>query len=138
MNTEQIKTQANALFTQASFIAVIRSETEHEQALELMESLIEDYDTNEPLIDILCHSITEWESKSNQFIEFNQAVAAMGNGVAVLKTLMDQYQLKTSDFENEIGSKSLVSMITNNQRQLTLGHIHALSKRFGLSPKVFV
>ena len=138
MNTEQIKMQANALFAQAGFIASIHSAAEYEQALTLMESLIEDYEDNEPLIDILCHSIAEWEAKSEEFTEFNQAVAQMNNGVAVLKTLMDQYQLKTSDFENEIGSKSLVSMITNNQRQLTLGHIHALAKRFGLSPKVFV
>jgi HTH-type transcriptional regulator/antitoxin HigA len=90
MNTEQIKTQANALFTQASFIASIRSAAEHEQALELMESLIEDYDANELLINILCRSITEWESKSADFAEFNQAVEAMNNGVSMLNTPTDQ------------------------------------------------
>jgi HTH-type transcriptional regulator/antitoxin HigA len=138
MNIEQIKSQANALFSGAGFIASIDTNEEYEQALTLMESLIEDYDANEPLIDILCHSITQWEATAQQFSEFNQAVAKMSNGAAVLKTLMDQYQLKTSDFQNEIGSKSLVSMITNNKRQLTLSHIHALAERFGLSPSVFV
>jgi len=62
----------------------------------------------------------------------------MNNGVAVLKTLMDQYNLGVGGFGMAIDGKSLVSLITNNKRQLTLGHIHALAKRFNLPPKAFV
>lgn len=138
MNLNQIKDDAHRLFSEASFIAEIKSNDEHEQALELVESLLEDYEENEPLIDLLSRSIERWESTSKDFAEFNRRVNEMGNGVAVLKTIMDQYELGVNDFENEIGGKSLVSLITNNKRQLTLGHIHALARRFNLDPKAFV
>jgi HTH-type transcriptional regulator/antitoxin HigA len=51
---------------------------------------------------------------------------------------MDQYQLTQSDFENEIGKKSLVSRILNGQRTLTLDHMRALAKGFGLPVSAFV
>jgi len=138
MNLNQIKDNAHRLFSEAGFIAEIKSTEEHEQALELVENLIEDYDENEQLIDLVSRSIQEWESTSEEFADFNRRINDMNNGVAVLKTLMDQYNLGVNDFEKEIGGKSLVSLITNNKRQLTLGHIHALAKRFNLPPKTFV
>jgi HTH-type transcriptional regulator/antitoxin HigA len=138
MNLNQIKYDASRLFSEARFIAEIKTDIEHQLALELVENLIEDYDENESLIDLLSRSIERWESTSEEFAEFNDRVSGMGNGVAVLKTLMDQYSLGVNDFENEIGGKSIVSLITNNKRQLTLGHIHALAKRFKLDPKTFV
>lgn len=138
MNLNKIKDDAHRLFAEASFIAEIKSDDEHAQALELVESLLDEYDQYEPLIDLLSRSIERWESASEEFAEFNRRINEMGNGVAVLKTIMDQYDLGVNDFENEIGSKSLVSLITNHKRQLTLGHIHALAKRFNLNPKAFV
>ena len=50
---------------------------------------------------------------------------------------MEQYDLGVADFP-EIGSKSLVSRIINRKRKLTLNHIHALSKRFGIDPALFL
>lgn len=47
----------------------------------------------------------------------------MDSGVAVLRTLMQQYGLKTSDFKNEIGGKSMVSMVLNGSRTLSRPHI---------------
>jgi HTH-type transcriptional regulator/antitoxin HigA len=38
----------------------------------------------------------------------------------------------------EIGSQSLVSKILNGERKLTVEHIKYLSKRFGVSPSVFI
>jgi HTH-type transcriptional regulator/antitoxin HigA len=51
---------------------------------------------------------------------------------------MYQYQLKADDLKEEIGSKSLVSMILNGTRNLTVDHIKALSVRFNTSPAVFI
>ena len=75
--------------------------------------------------------------RSGLFSEFNKRISELDSGAAVLRTLMDQYQLKAEDLREEIGSKSLVSMILNGSRKLTLEHIQALSKRFKISPEVF-
>ena len=137
MNFSAVKTKAKALFEEASFITEITNEADYENALALMDDLIEDYDENRMLIILLAHSIEVWENASPEFEAFNQRLTQLDDGVAVLRTLIDQHQLKIDDFQNEIGSKSLVSMILNGSRQLTREHIQALSLRFGLSPSLF-
>ena len=129
--------KAQALFAEASFIVEIDSEQAYEDALSLMDVLIEDYDNNRTLITLLSHSIEQWEDTSPEFAAFNQRIQQLDSGVAVLKTLMDQQGLKAEDLKQEIGSKSLVSMVLNGSRNLTREHIQALSVRFGLSPAVF-
>ncbi|MGO8658185.1 hypothetical protein ACC771_21690, partial [Rhizobium ruizarguesonis] len=51
---------------------------------------------------------------------FNARIAAIPQELAMLRTLMDQYGLNQSSFQKEIGRRSLVSMIMNGQRALTL------------------
>lgn len=46
---------------------------------------------------------------------------AMPGGIAVIRTLMDQYGLTLSDLP-EIGSKSMVSRVLSGKRKLTLEH----------------
>ena len=133
----QVKEQARSLFTNASFLVHIHSNEEYEQALAFMEELIEEYDLYEPLIELLSASIERWENSASEFTEFNQKVAATDNGVAVLRTLMDQYHLKTDDFKNEIGGKSMVSIILSGSRKLSKDHIQALCDRFKISPALF-
>jgi HTH-type transcriptional regulator/antitoxin HigA len=57
--------------------------------------------------------------------------------IDMLEFLMDEHNLSQSDFP-EIGSQSLVSKILSGERQLTVEHIQKLSKRFGVSPSVFI
>jgi HTH-type transcriptional regulator/antitoxin HigA len=136
MGFETIKDKANALFEEASFIAHIANEAEYAQALALMDELVEDYEHNGPLIEILAHAIQNWEDESDEFAEFNARVAKLG-GVDVLRLLMEQHGLGIADLP-EIGSKSLVSKILNGRgRNLTKDHIAALSKRFSVSPAIF-
>lgn len=137
MRFSNLKEKAEDLFSEASFIGRIHSEEDYEKALELMDELIEDYDRYLPLIEVLSASIEKWENESDQFSEFNKRIVELDDGVAVLRTLMDQYQLKGDDLRNELGSKSLVSMILNGSRNLTRNHIQALSQRFKISPAVF-
>ncbi len=137
MNFAQLKTQATDLFSEASFIHHIDNDADYEQALALMDELIEDYDQYKPLIELLSISIEKWENQAPEFAEFNQRIAALDDGVAVLRTLMDQYQIKAEDLKAEIGSKSLVSMILGGSRKLTRDHIQSLSERFRLEPSVF-
>ena len=55
MNLQRIEQGLNHIAAEASFILKINDETEHAQALGLMEQLIEDYHKHEPLIDMLCY-----------------------------------------------------------------------------------
>ena len=137
MDFAAVKTKAKELFAQASFISVIKHEADYKNALALMEELLEDYDEHRTLIGILANAIEEWENVAPEFAEFNQRVAQLDDGVAVLRTLIDQYQLKAEDLKNEIGSKSLVSMILNGSRNMTREHIQALSLRFNMNPAIF-
>ncbi|WP_082694803.1 helix-turn-helix domain-containing protein [Rheinheimera sp. EpRS3] len=56
----------------------------------------------------------------------------------MLRRLITQQSLTQSNFQQEICGKSLVSQILSGKRSLTLGHIHALSKRFGIPAAMFV
>lgn len=144
-NTEQreikmgfalLKKKAHALLDHAGWIAHIKNNDQYETALSLMEELIENYDENLPLIEILSVSIARFEDEDKSFQKFNRSIQKMNSDVSVLKVLMDQYQLGVDDFP-DIGSKSLVSKIINHQRRLTVDHISALCKRFKISPSLF-
>ena len=130
-------TKVNDLSEGTGFVARIHNNDEYEQALELMDDLIEEYDRNLPRIEVLASSIEEWENEAEDLAEFNKRVEKLDDGVAVLQTLMDQYQLKADDLKSEIGSESLVSMILNGSKKLTRDHVRALSGRFNIPPSVF-
>lgn len=137
MNFVTLKQKAIDCFSEAAFISRIHNEAEYEQALALMDELVEDYDKYLPLIEALSASIEKWENQAAYFSEFNRRIAALDDGAAILRTLMDQHQLKADDLKDEIGGKSLVSMILNGSRNLTREHIQALCGRFKISPAVF-
>lgn len=128
--------KADALFQTASFVGHINSDDEYQQSIELMDTLIEDYDHNRSLIEVLSIAIERWENEAKEFTQFNRRIKNMDVGLVTLKTLMEQYELGVADLP-EIGSKSLVSKILHGERRLTRDHIDALSKRFGISPALF-
>ena len=132
-----IEEKADSLFGEASFLSEICNIADYEDALALMDELIDDYENNRPLIELLSNSIQRWEDRSEVFSEFNERINSEDPAVATLRLLMSQYQLGGSDLP-EIGSKSLVSKILNQcGRQLTRQHIAALSERFEISPALF-
>ncbi len=137
MNFLLVKSKALDFFSEAGFVSHIKDQTDYKNALDLMSELVEDYDTYLPLIEVLSVSIERWENESDELAEFNQRIAQLNDGVAVLRTLMDQHQLKADDLREEVGGKSLVSMILNGTRNLTIEHIQALSRRFNISPAAF-
>ncbi|MEK7991103.1 MAG: helix-turn-helix domain-containing protein, partial [Thiotrichaceae bacterium] len=57
--------------------------------------------------------------------------------ISAIHVLMEQHNLTATDLQDEIGSKSLVSMILNGKRSLTREHITKLSRRFNISPAIF-
>jgi HTH-type transcriptional regulator/antitoxin HigA len=138
MNLQRIEQGLSSIVAEASFIFRIENTTDHEKALDLMDQLIEDYAKHEPLIDLLCISIEKYENSAHEFLIFNQGLSQINSGISTLAILMEQHNLNTTDFENEIGGKSLVSMILNEKRSLNLSHIRKLSERFHVSPQLFI
>ncbi|AKA15712.1 hypothetical protein OD808_19230 [Aeromonas veronii] len=130
--------QIREALAQVPYIAHINNQNEYERALELIDKLVDDYDTNKQLIELLATSIERWENGTDEFTDFNKALACVEPGIAVLKTLMSQYRLGVADLP-ELGSKSNVSKLLNSAegKKLTRQHIEALSKRFAVSPALF-
>jgi len=130
--------QIRDALAQVPFVAHIETQDDYEQALELMDQLVDDYDTNKFLIEILAVSIERWEDQAAEFSDFNTAVAGTDTGIALLKTLMDQHGLGVADLP-ELGSKGNVSKILNGAegKKLTRKHMEALGKRFGVPPVLF-
>lgn len=137
MSYAALKKTAQRLQSQASFLIEIANSEEYEKALALMDELVEDYDNQLVLIELLSKSITQWENNSPEFSEFNERIDQSNPAVSTLRLLMDQHGLGVSDLP-EFGSKSYVSKILNERdRQLTRQHIEALSQRFQISPALF-
>jgi len=136
ITTETLSTVNNLIKTIPLF-GGCSSEKEYEQALELSEYLL-DNDPQSPILTMLIAKIEEYEDNLPELAEFNERIAKTPTGVAMLRVLMDQHGLNQSDFENEIGKKSLVSRILNGERSLTIEAIKRLSERFGLPVQLFI
>lgn len=130
--------QIREALAQVPFIIQIYCQEDYDRAMALMDELVDDYDANKQLIELLSTSIERWEEQAEEFADFNAAVASTEPGIAVLKTLMSQYNLGVADLP-ELGSKANVSKLLNaaDGKKLTRQHIEALSKRFALSPALF-
>ncbi|WP_395339304.1 helix-turn-helix domain-containing protein [Ningiella sp. W23] len=134
---EQLTELISELNVRVPVLREITNQQDHDQALALMEELIEDYDTNLVAIEALSNSIARYEADAVSFSEFNQRGLGGDPAVATLKVLMDQHNLNTTDFKNEIGGKSMVSQVLSGGKRLTRDHIERLAMRFGLSPALF-
>jgi len=120
MSYAELKKSAQRLSDLASFVVEIADDNEYEQALALMDELVDDYDNHLVLIQLLSTSIDRWESNSPAFAQFNERISGVDPAVSLLRQLMDQHELGVADLP-EIGSKSLVSKILNERdRQLTI------------------
>ena len=80
MGFTAIKEKASALFNEASFISQIRNKRDYERAMALMDELIEDYDNQKALIDVLSGSIARWENTSPEFNAFNDRIEKLDGG----------------------------------------------------------
>ena len=90
------------------------------------------------LIKFLSTSVEKYENSAEEFTAFNKSLTETNSGAAALAVLMDQYNLNTSDFIDENGGKSLVSMILNGKRQLNWRYIRNLSEKFNVPTQVFI
>lgn len=120
----------------------IRNKRDYRKTLDLIEELMSEAEDSKSdplndLIKMLADAVEGYESKQDNIMQFHNEAEAVDPGVSTLRLLMDQYSLGAAGLREEIGSKSLVSMILSGQRALTKDHIAKLSDRFGISPAVF-
>lgn len=66
--------QIREALSRVPYLTQIDSQNDYEQALVLMDEMIDDYDENKSLIDILSVSIERWEDQSEEFADFNAAI----------------------------------------------------------------
>lgn len=134
--SEAIKA-ANNLASIVPLLGGSTSREDYDEAVRLTEYLLEN-EPDSPLVDMLTARIDAYEDSAPEFEEFNVRIATGRNSVSLLRVLMQQHGLSQSDFENEIGKKSLVSRILNGERNLTLDHMRALAARFQIPVSMFV
>ena len=114
--------------------SVPHNDKEHNKLINLLDSLIDEVGNNQnhplaSLMETIGSLIETYESQILDELE--------GNPIGALNTLMEEHGLKQSDL-SEIGSQGVVSEILSGKRQLNVRQIKILSKRFKVSPAVFI
>jgi len=125
-----------ALTDAVPFLGSKPTERDYNEALEMVAELLIN-DPHNPLVNILCARITEYENSDPDLQAFAARMRAMPSEIGVLKTLINQYHLTLADLP-EIGSKSMVSRVLKGERKLSLDHIKKLAVRFNISPALFL
>ena len=133
MSATAIRSEYAALLS-STLPAVIRSEAENQRYLALLETL--DGKGNKMtaaerrMTELLTLLIEDFEEKHYAFKK--------ASPLDVLSELMLANNLKQKDLLDVFGTPSIVSEVLHGKRQLTTEHIRRLSRRFHVSPEVFI
>lgn len=116
------------------FVSVPHTQEQYENAVKMLDELIDRIGEaeNHPLASLMETLGTLIENYEKQ--TFPEPVA---DPMGVLKFLMEEHHLNQADLA-EIGSQGVVSEILNGKRELNLRQIKSLSRRFNVSPAVFI
>ena len=114
--------------------SVPHNEKDYNKLVNLLDSLIDEVGNNEnhpltSLMETIANLIETYESQYISEVE--------GDPIDALNALMEEHGLKQLDL-SEIGSQGVVSEILSGKRQLNVRQIKILSKRFKVSPAVFI
>ena len=118
----------------AKFLFVPTNEAEYDQLVELLDELTDIVrdDESHPLANLMDVVGVLIETYENEHVP-----EPASDAIAVLKYLMEEYDLKQKDLA-ELGSQGVVSEILSGKRELNLRQIKALSERFNAPVSVFV
>jgi HTH-type transcriptional regulator/antitoxin HigA len=114
--------------------SVPHNEKDYNTLVNFLDNLIDEVGNkeNHPLASLMETIGSLIETYESQYINDIE-----GNAIDVLNVLMEEHGLKQSDL-SEIGSQGVVSEILSGKRQLNIRQIKILSKRFKVSPAVFI
>lgn len=115
-------------------LSTLHTEEQYKKAVKLLDKLIDEVSEKEDpliesLIDTLGTLIKDFEDRNIPEPE--------DDPIGCLKYLMEEHHLKQSDL-TELGSQSEVAEILSEKKQLNIQQIRELSKRFNVSPAVFI
>lgn len=113
---------------------VIRSEQEYDQAIEVLNKLLDMVgdDENHPLyelLDTLGTLVHDYEERHYP--------KPVNMGTNVLKFLMEEHDLNETDLP-ELGNPQAVKALLTGKRELSIHDIQLLAKRFGVSLATFL
>ena len=133
MSATAVRSEYAALLS-STLPAVIRSDAENARYIAMLEELDSKGNrmtaAERRMADLLTLLIEDFEEK-------HYALKA-ASPVDVLNELMLANGLKQKDMLDVFGTPSIVSEILHGKRQLTTEHIRRLSRRFHVSPEVFI
>jgi HTH-type transcriptional regulator / antitoxin HigA len=114
--------------------SVPHNENDYNKLVDLLDSLIDEVGNNEEhpltsLMETIGSLIEIYESQNTDVIK--------GGAIDALIALMQEHGLKQSHL-SDIGSQGVVSEILAGKRQLNVRQIKKMSKRFNVTPAVFV
>ncbi|MCD6585789.1 MAG: helix-turn-helix domain-containing protein [Desulfobacteraceae bacterium] len=114
--------------------SVPHNKKDYNRLVNLLDRLVDEVGNNEshPLASLMETIGSLVEIYESQYIN-----EMAGNPIDTLKTLMEEHGMKQSDL-HEIGSQGVISELLSGKRQLNIRQIKILSKRFKVSPAVFV
>lgn len=117
-----------------NIFSVPHNQKEYKRLVHILDGLIDEVGENEShplasLMETLGSLIESYEAQNIPEIE--------GSPNDALKTLMEDHGLKQSDLA-EIGSQGVISEILSGKRQFNVRQIKLLSKKFKVSPAVFM
>ena len=114
--------------------SVPHNKKNYNKLVNLLDNLIDEVGNNEnhPLTSLMETIGSLVETYESQYINEIE-----GTPIDVLNALLIEHSLKQSDL-SEIGTQGVVSEILSGRRQLNVRQIKILSKRFKVSPAVFI
>ncbi len=133
MNTE-IKKIAKVWPVVRDVFTVPHNDKEYKKLVSFLDSVIDEVGEAEthPLASLMETLGSLIESYESQHVP-----ELLGDPLYTLKALMKEHGLKQADMK-EIGSQGVVSEVLSGKRSLNSRQIKALSKRFAVSPAVFI
>jgi len=133
MNTE-IKEIAKVWPVVRDVFTVPHNAKQYKKLISFLDSVIDEVgeDETHPLASLMETLGSLIESYESQHVP-----ELSGDPLYTLKSLMKEHGLKQSDMK-EIGSQGVVSEVLSGKRSLNSRQIKALSKRFAVSPAVFI
>lgn len=113
---------------------VIRSEDEYDQAIEVLNKLLDIVGDDEShplyeLLDTLGTLVHDYEQRHYP--------EPINLGTNVLKFLMEEHELRVNDFP-ELGLPQAMQDLLAGKRELSVRDIQLLAKRFGVAPATFL
>lgn len=134
MFTPQLEEVARMWPSIVSVVSVPHTEEAYNRLVNFVHELVEEVgeDEEHPLASLLDTLGTLIEAYETEHLP-----EPTMSPLETLKFLMDEHGLGPDDLP-EVGSTEIVSKILAEKRVLTIHHVRALSKRFNVSPAVFL